>query len=368
MLLFALTLWESSMSNLKAIAIFLLLLLFSSNLFAKENNYLLNTSLHKNQLKFIFKYNIDHVKFFTLKNKGVIKYVYDVKNAVLPRSQYIKQYRHSSVLAFRMGQFSKTHLRIVVESKKTHYHTYSIHGKVLTLNLPRGKKGASVYIANSQKTPLQGKKRKINRYSPTVIIDAGHGGRDIGASWQGIIEKHITLKMALKARDMLVHRGYKVYMTRDRDKTLTLRQRTDLSNAKKANIFVSIHTNAAPKRRKNYIYKGIEVYYLRGTSRRTRYSNRKIYTSNWKKNRSYKLCKLIKSGMLKNVRKKHIVIDKGIKKNNFWVLRGTRAPSILIEAGYITDKYEGKRLTQNAYQNGLAQGVVDGVDAYFGRL
>ena len=71
--------------------------------------------------------------------------------------------------------------------------------------------------------------------------------------------------------------------------------------------------------------------------------------------------------MLTSVRTKYIVLDKGVKQNNFWVIRGTKMPAILIENGYITDKYEGKRLRTNSYQNLLIDGIVDGVDAYFNR-
>ena len=71
--------------------------------------------------------------------------------------------------------------------------------------------------------------------------------------------------------------------------------------------------------------------------------------------------------MLASVRTKHIVLDKGVKQNNFWVLRGTKIPAVLIENGYITDKYEGERLITDSYQNLLVKGIVDGVDVYFNR-
>ena len=351
-----------SITNLikKNLLIVLFLAFFISTLSAKKDNYLKSTHLSGNTLTLTFKYKLEDVKFFTLKKRGVIKYVYDIKNAVLPNTKSIKKYKHAGVDAFRMGQFSKKYLRVVIESKYKNYKTYAVHGKVLTLKLPKVKK--------AKHSTSNGRVKRINKHSPTVIIDAGHGGYDIGASYGKIIEKKITLALALKLKKQLSSRGYKTYMTRDSDQHRHLFERTDYANTKKGTIFISLHTNAAPKRKhKNYLYKGMEIFYMKGMSRKKRYSNRKIYVGKWKKKKSYLLAKEIKNKILTSVRKKYILLDKGVKENNFWVLRGTKMPSVLIEHGYITDKYEGKRLMTNSYQNLLVKGIVDGVDVYFNR-
>lgn len=344
---------------MKKFLLIIIVLSFSiSTVWAKKENYLKSTQLTGNRLKFTFKYKIDDVKFFTFKHKGIIKYVYDIKNAVLPKTESIKHYRHAGVSAFKMGQFSKKYLRVVIESKHLNYKTYAIKGRVLTLELPKLKK-AQVIVK---------KKRVKKRYRPTVIIDAGHGGYDIGASFRKIIEKNITLSLALKLQKELKRRGYITKMTRDRDKHLYLYQRTDYANRKKGDIFISLHTNAAPRRKhRNYVYKGVEIFYMRGKSSRKRYSDRRIYTGEWKKKKSYFLAKEIKKNMLKTVRKRYVLLDKGVKQNNFWVLRGAKIPSILIENGYITDRYEGKRLTKSSYQKLLVNGIANGVDSYFNR-
>ena len=356
---------RATILNQKPIFILFVLIILTLNVFGKTANYLKKTELKGNKLNFTFKYKINTVKYFTLKSKGVTKYVYDIKDAVLPNTINISQYKHKGVKAFRIGQFKKNYLRIVVESELITYKNYAIHGNVLTLNLPRKSRLKLKYL--KKVSPISGKKRAINKYSPTIIVDAGHGGRDIGASCKGIIEKKITLSLALKLQEQLTHRGYKVKMTRSSDIYRSLKERTDYANAKKGNVFISLHVNAAPKRRANYIYKGIEVYYLRSKTKRTRYKDRKIYTTPWKVKKSNELCQCTHTEILKSVRKKHIVLNKGVKRNNFWVLRGTKMPAILIEHGYITDKYEGKRLTQDAYQNLLVQGIVKGVDIYFKR-
>ena len=365
MLLFPYNLWgESTILNKQLATAMLLIIFFTLNLFGANSNSLVSTSLKGNKLKLTFKQNIEHVKFFVLKNKKVIKYVYDIKGASLNSKKLsIKNYRHNGVNAFRMGQFSKTHMRVVVESKYIHYRTYSVHGKVLTINLPKGKKSSSrAFVA-------EGKRKRVTKYSPTIIVDAGHGGYDIGASYKGIIEKKITLRLAHKLKKLLTRRGYRIYMTRSGDQHRSLKERTDYANAKRANLFISLHTNAAPRRKsRSYVYKGLEIFYFKGKTRRARYRDRRVYLSPWKKKRSLKLAKLVKADMLKSVRRKYIILDKGVKKDNFWVLRGTKMPSILVEHGYITDRYEGKRLMTDYYQNLLVQGIVNGVDEYFGRL
>ena len=345
----------------KNLLIVLFLAFFISTLSAKKDNYLKSTHLTGNTLTLTFKYKLDKVKFFTFKHKGIIKYVYDIKNAVLPNTQSIKKYKYVGVSAFRMGQFSKNYLRVVIESKYNNYKTYAVHGNLLVFNLPKVKK-------SKHSVPKKRRVKKIKKQLPTVIIDAGHGGYDIGASSGKIIEKKITLSLARKLQKQLSRRGYNTKMTRDSDKHLHLYERTDYANAKKGNIFISLHMNAAPRRKhRNYLYKGIEIFYMTGASQKKRYSNRKIYTTQWKKKKSYLLAKKIKTKILSSVRKKYIVLDKGLKENNFWVLRGTKMPAILIENGYITDKYEGKRLTTSRYQNLLVKGIADGVDAYFNR-
>lgn len=345
----------------KTLVILLFLAFGISTLYAKKDNYLKSTNLSENRLTLTFKHKLSNVKFFTFKHKGIIKYVYDIKNAVLPNTLSIKSYKYSGVKAFKMGQYSKKYLRIVIESKYNNYRTYTIHDNILTLKLPK--------INNSIKVKRNIKsKKKINRNSPIVIVDAGHGGYDIGASYGKLIEKKITLPLSLKLEKELLHRGYRVFLTRRRDNHLYLHDRTDYANKKNGKIFISLHLNASPKRKhRGYVYKGIEVFYMRGKSKKKRYAHKKIYTGSWKKKKSYLLAKSIKYSMLKSVRRKHIVLDKGVKQNNFWVLRGTKMPAVLIENGYISDKYEGRRLATNSYQNLLVKGIADGVDRYFNR-
>lgn len=317
----------------------------------------------KNQLKLIFKYKIDDVKFFTLKGQGVTKYIYDIKNGVLPKSKNISQYKYKGIKAFRMGQFNKGYLRVVIESYHLEKGNFFMRDKVLTINLAKS-------IVH----------KKITRYSPRIIIDAGHGGRDTGAVHKGLVEKVLTLNLAHKLKQELNNRGYRVYMTRTTDVFRALKERTEYANAKRGDLYISIHANAAPIRKRPHVnYQGIEVFYLSPKNsksiknKRAIYRGRYIYSktayrkmvSRWKILNAKELAKDVKREMLKSVRGEYRVVDKGIKRKDFWVLLATNMPSILIETGYISAKKESKHLKNPHYQNLLVEGMEKGIEAYF---
>lgn len=363
--------WSDAIFNKKLISLFFIFMSTTQS-FAQANNYLRDTMLIKNQLKLVFKYKIDDVKFLTLKANGLTKYVYDIKNGVLPKTKKISHYRHKGVKAFRMGQFNKEYLRVVIESYQLQKGNFFIKGKVLTINL-----------ANSISSAIQASPqvyKEITRKSPTIIIDAGHGGRDVGAVYKGLVEKELTLILANKLKRQLNHRGYRVYMTRTTDVSRSLKQRTEYANAKRGDLFISIHANAAPKRKRPRVnYQGIEVFYLslknskRVKNKRAVYRGRYIYSkrayrkmvSRWKMYNSRQLTKHVKREMLKSVRRKYTVVDKGVKRKDFWVLLATNMPSILIETGYISHKNESKNLKSPHYQSLLVEGMANGVEAYF---
>lgn len=363
--------WSDAIFNKKLISLFFIFMSTTQS-FAQANNYLRDTMLIKNQLKLVFKYKIDDVKFLTLKANGLTKYVYDIKNGVLPKTKKISHYRHKGVKAFRMGQFNKEYLRVVIESYQLQKGNFFIKGKVLTINL-----------ANSISSAIQASPqvyKEITRKSPTIIIDAGHGGRDVGAVYKGLVEKELTLILANKLKRQLNHRGYRVYMTRTTDVSRSLKQRTEYANAKRGDLFISIHANAAPKRKRPRVnYQGIEVFYLslknskRVKNKRAVYRGRYIYSkrayrkmvSRWKMYNSRQLTKHVKREMLKSVRRKYTVVDKGVKRKDFWVLLATNMPSILVETGYISHKNESKNLKSPHYQSLLVEGMANGVEAYF---
>ena len=224
---------------------------------ALTDNYLRQTSLVHNHLNLLFKYNVESVKHFTIKGNGVVKHIYDIKNTALPSSKNISQFKAKGIKAFRIAQYRKKIVRVVIESALPMRGTFKIKGRKLTLFLPSYKNISNSKVKAQKKRykKFTRKSNKIKRYSynpkrryQTVVLDAGHGGRDIGASSKHVRKKDLTLSMTLKLKNILKKMGYKVLLTRNRDKFMNLKQRTDYVYNRKGSIFVSIHANAAPRK------------------------------------------------------------------------------------------------------------------------
>lgn len=361
----------------------LLLVILNSKLIAMTDNYLRHTSLKNNVLKLIFKYKVKHVKYMKIKGQGVTKHVFDIQDAALPKTQNIAHYKAQGIKAFRIGQFSKKVVRVVIESRVSMRGEFKINNRSLSLFLPTEKTKRKT---NSRKyVSKRVVKHKHYSYNPkrkykTIILDAGHGGRDVGASTNVVREKDLTLSMTLKLKNILQKMGYRVLLTRDRDKFMNLKQRTDYAYNRKASILVSIHANAAPKRKtKGVRYEGLEVFYLglRNTKRvrnkRAIYRGRKVYSkydykkmvSPWKFSQSKHLAISVKKNILSYVGRQYKIYDKGIKRADLWVLLATKIPAILIETGYLTNKNEVKKLTNPHYQTTLMEGVARGINHYY---
>ncbi len=218
-------------------------------------------------------------------------------------------------------------------------------------------------------------------------MDAGHGGKDAGAvGSRTLYEKNVVLKVALKAGKILKNRGYKVYYTRDKDKFIGLRNRTSFANDKMADLFISIHANAAPNSKKAPEMQGIETFFLSPTrsERSMRAANlenksdtdemnyfTKISFLNFLNREkiiaSNKLAIDIQTNLLSSVRTNYNVSDGGVREAPFWVLVGALMPAVLIETGYITHPKEGKLLANDAYADKLAEGIANGIDDYFAK-
>ncbi len=354
-----------------------LLLLTNLNLLAKENNHLKNTSIVSNRLKLTFGHKVKNVKYFTIKKNGMIKHVYDIKNAVISSGKTIKNLKADSVESIRIGQFNKNILRIVIESKYFLAKRHRLKNRILTIYLP------------SYNRVLPKISKQIKQYHYTkkhhqklIILDAGHGGRDVGASNKRVREKNLTLSMTLKLRKILKQMGYRVLMTRSKDETISLKQRTDFANKYKGDIFISIHVDAAPiKRTPKVKYEGITVFYFstkntkRIKNRRIRYRGKKVYTVReyrqmigyWKRIHARNLALKVRRNILTHLRKRYKEVNnKGIKRKPYWVLLATTMPSILVETGYISNKNELKKLQDKTYQRVLVEGIAKGVNSYFG--
>lgn len=258
----------------------------------------------------------------------------------------------------------------------------------------------AIYIISKKRVIIKILNRKIekennskalpkieNNKDKVVVIDPGHGGKDSGAiGVKKRYEKNTVLTVAKYLYYDLKKRGYTVYLTRNKDKFIELRDRTKFANRKNADIFISIHANAVPKSQWQKA-KGIETFFLSParSSRAKRIAaienktdmssmnnssqNALLTILNQSKiTSSQKLGIDVQQNLLYTARKKYKDIqDGGVREGPFWVLVGAQMPSILIEIGYITNSTEGRRLFETSYQRLLAKGIANGVDSYFAK-
>jgi N-acetylmuramoyl-L-alanine amidase len=183
--------------------------------------------------------------------------------------------------------------------------------------------------------------------APTIVIDVGHGGTDRGARAHlpYCEEKKICLLTARLVRQYLDQLGYHVVMTRNNDHFIPLARRVEIAEQADANIFVSIHFNSS----RSPEAKGIEVFFCDSKESKTR------------TNASRKLADAILSRLVRRTS----AHSRGVKKGNFYVIRETEMPAVLVEGGFISNPAERALLKSRDYQEKIAQGIADGIDQYF---
>ena len=223
----------------------------------------------------------------------------------------------------------------------------------------------------------------VNKKLPLIVVDAGHGGSDLGAKgYRGIQEKNVNLAIALRLKDILTSRyKYRVILTRGDDTFIPLPGRGKIANDNNADVFVSVHANAAPRRAAH----GIETYYLgQGHSEEAKATaareNGKLVKSvkddetqeilasmisTTKINKSSRLAGNIQNQLYQSMRKKYSgVKNLGVKEGPFFVLHDTNMASVLVEVGFVTNLREESRLKQSSYLDRLASSIAKGVSKF----
>lgn len=267
-------------------------------------------------------------------------------------------------------QVSKNQLIIVVPQHKK---------KFVAVKTKSLKKQPAVRVAKNSIAP----KARANRKTPVVVVDAGHGGKDYGAKGaHGLFEKDLNLQISKQVQKILLHRyHYKVIMTRENDTFIELKDRGKIANKRDADLFVSIHANAAKRKSA----KGIETYYLgSGSSEQARETAKRengdlvhsvadgavqeilaSLISTTKINDSSRLASIVQKRLHKTMSKKFSGIQSlGVKEGPFFVLHDTNMPSILVEVGFVTNGQEGRKLRNNIYQKWLAESIARGIHQY----
>ncbi len=226
--------------------------------------------------------------------------------------------------------------------------------------------------------------QRNNSSIKVIVLDPGHGGKDPGAEGaNGLQEKNIVLPIAKKLKARIeAELDVRVLLTREDDSFVSLKDRTLFANANNADLFISIHTNAAENKKAH----GIEVYYLseakndesraaqalenavviefEGEEALQEYSQADYVISDL-----IQSAQLIESINLAYKFQNNLVLeteasDRGVKSANFFVLRGAFMPSILVELGFISNFEEGKKLNKENYQDNLVESMFYGIKSF----
>ncbi|WP_314986290.1 N-acetylmuramoyl-L-alanine amidase [uncultured Campylobacter sp.] len=381
---------------------------------ADKNAQLALNSLRGDGDEIVLEFNRDlkrgDYKDFTIASSDNFRFVLDF--SARQKSQKTR-FKDSFVSDVRVSQYNDKTVRVVLSDEKKFNANMQIDGNLMILSAAENSKSTKSARAEKSKDQKLGRKRGREQdselqistidesqgaksvsvaagkiYKSTkgklIVIDPGHGGSDSGAVGNGLKEKNVVLATSKKLGALLQKRGYRVLYTRSTDVFINLRSRTAFAAKKNADMFISIHANAAPNASSALKMSGVETFFLsparsersknaaalenRGDledmntfSKQTflNFLNReKIISSN-------KLAIDIQSYMLSSVKKSFSSRDGGVREAPFWVLVGATMPAVLVEMGYITHPQEGKNLGKSAYQDRIAQGIANGVDAYF---
>ncbi len=290
--------------------------------------------------------------------------------------------------AVTVTQYNPKTVRIVLSSTKEFKLFKDLDDKSLTLGFGSSvSKSASTSSKSTSKTTSKNVLNSKFKSDKIIVLDAGHGGKDSGALSDkkgSLKEKDVVLSTTLKLGNELKKRGYKILYTRSSDKFINLRDRTKYANDKRADLFISIHANAAPSASKAKSSEGVETFFLSpARSERSKKAAEKENQGDFEEinyfskqsilnflNRekivaSNKLAIDVQKNILTQTRKKYRIVDGGVREAPFWVLVGAQMPAILIEIGYITHPSEGKRIANKSFQDTLVKGIADGVENYF---
>ncbi|HUP59054.1 MAG TPA: N-acetylmuramoyl-L-alanine amidase [Thermoanaerobaculia bacterium] len=213
-----------------------------------------------------------------------------------------------------------------------------------------------------------------------VVLDAGHGGSDPGATTAQVTEKAITLDIGRRLRTLLEAEGFEVIVTRSDDRTIALRERARLANDANGDVFVSIHVNTIAKHTAS---RGIETYYLGPTNdpsltqlaaaenRVSGYSlgdMRKLLDGVYadaRRDESHQLASAVQQQLYTNLRSSDPGLENwGVKRAPFIVLVATDMPAVLAEVGCLSNDKEAAMLARADYRQKIADALFHGIRAY----
>lgn len=221
--------------------------------------------------------------------------------------------------------------------------------------------------------------------APRVVLDPGHGGAYEGAMGVGgVMEKHLALEVTRRVRAKLEAAGMEVSLTRDRDVHVRLQDRVAFTNARRPDLFVSIHCNSMPTQAARERTAGLQTFFLSAdasgeeagrtalrenadssTARHPRTEDTLAFIlQDLQRTEAHRDSAQLAALLHARVLEATSAEDRGVQQAPLFVLMGMDAPAALVELGFIAHPVEGKRLQEAAYQEKLADGIVAGIRAF----
>lgn len=304
---------------------------------------------------------------------------FNLNNAILTRRMPSIPVNDNVLFSIRMAQFDKDTVRVVLDLKKDgRFYAFALkdpHRLVI-----------DVYSGDKHEVKEPEKEQHESFASiRKVVIDPGHGGDDPGAIGpSGLMEKDVVLDIAMKVGRLLIEDyGLEVFYTRKDDVFIPLNERTEFANSIGADLFISIHANASPKRDA----KGVETYILNWTddkeamrvaARENAISFKKMQKArdelqvillslarDNKRDESIRLAHHVQNSIIRGLKVDYSWIeDIGVKQALFYVLIGAEMPSILTEVSFISNPLEERMLATEGYRSRIAESIAKGVGAY----
>jgi len=331
--------------------------------------------------------------FFDLKNcRFAAAYPLDRKNEITIKTGNLQR--------IRIGKLDSKTIRVVFDfdqiGKYTRFYltspfriVFDIYSQVKFVSRAQESQIQAQATAQAEGNPPDGGQpggpgspsfaRQLGLGVHRIVIDPGHGGKDPGTVNRslGLEEKTITLDIAKRLNAILnEHAELEVILTRPRDEFVALEERAAIANSNQGDIFISIHTNSAPRK----TARGVESYYLNITadpramevaaqenamSSKSMAEMRTILDQilqNSKIVESKILAQYIQNNMVGNLKAKFSAIeDLGVKKAPFYVLLGAQMPSALVEVSFLSCNDEARRLAMPEYRQAIAAGLYLGI-------
>lgn len=200
--------------------------------------------------------------------------------------------------------------------------------------------------------------QKTGKKVRTIVVAAGHGGKDPGYQLDSQQEKKYALLMAKTLKETLESAGFKVVMTRNSDVFVDIEEQAEIANRAKADLFIAVHYNSAPV----VEAKGVETYSLTPTGAISTNGGTPMPRSPGHKNDLLNtlLAHQVHKSLLQNTE----FADRGMRRAGFMMLRNIKMPGILIEGGFLSNPFDAQKIYHPVYRRKVARAITDGVLAY----